>query len=144
MALQPVRSEWLILWTRARAFVFFILFHSNKDCRRFRWMWKVRDPVCSPGCCVASHTALPPDLQPFWVSLPVKEKNRYSPLSEGRMSLSFHMIAFHFPLAILCQRTALKEPPDGVKSPVYAYSRTHLIKSKGEHHWYCQIKHITQ
>lgn len=149
MALQHVRPEWLLLWTHESTFTIFTLFHSNEDSGSFSWMWKVRDPARSPGCCGASHRVLLPDLQPFWVSLPVKEKSRHSPLSEGRMSLSFHMIMFYFPshhpLPTHCFKgSGFGEPQNGVKSPIYPCSYTHLIKSKGEHHWYCKIKYITQ
>lgn len=51
-------------------------------------------------------------------------------------------------LAILCQDPIVKAvawgPQNGVKLPIYLCSHTHLIESKGEHHWYCKIKYITQ
>lgn len=51
-------------------------------------------------------------------------------------------------LAILCQDTIANAvawaPQNGGQLPIYPCSHTHLIESKGEHHWYCKIKYITQ
>lgn len=48
-------------------------------------------------------------------------------------------------LAILCQGTTANAvawgPQNGGKLPIYPCSHTHLIVSKGEHHWYSIVWH---
>lgn len=87
-------------------FIFSALFHDNKESETFSWRWEpaqVRGPGRSPGCCVASRTALLPGPQPFWGWLPVKRK--------ADVSFWVKIVSHdHIPIppATLCQGTALK------------------------------------